>query len=205
MLMLKENCLFTSKPLVELYKTLCSLEAPYLWVESREGEELYYIDDIKTFDGVLSHYWNNSGWELPGSCDDIIELHLTRIINDKKCEIERKVVFDRTNQNVEITDDELMKKAGIRIPTKQELADAEYADGIPGHISSNEEKSSKLKAEVEAYEKEIMSLSLKNETYADILRELTYKIEMKIEVNDRKINYMKKCKNDSLLEINKLI
>jgi hypothetical protein len=203
--MFKENCLFTSKPLVELYKTLCSLDAPYLWVKSREGEELYYINDIKTFDGVLSDYWNNSGWELPGSCDDIIRLHLSRMINDKKCEIKRDVVFDRTNRNVESSADKLMKKAGIRLPTKQELAAAEYENGIPGHISSNEEKSSKLKAEVEAYEKEIMSLSLKNETYADILRELTYEIEGKIEVNERKINYLKKCMNDSLLKINKLI
>jgi hypothetical protein len=156
---------------------------------------------IQTFEGVLSDYWNNSGWELPGRCDDIINLHLVRISNDKKYEIQRKVVLNRTNRKVELTADELMKNAGIRIPTKQELYAVEYEDGIPGHITTNKEKVFKLKAEVEDYEKEIMSRKIQNEIYADMARELTYKIE----VNDRKINYKKKCIKDSLLEINKLI
>ncbi len=200
---LEDHCSFTSAPLVELYKRLCSLDPPYVWIKCGDrGEKLCYIDDIQTFEGVVSGYSNAGGWELPVSCDDIISLHLVRIRNDKKCETEQKIVLSRTtSENVEFTAEKLMQNAGIRIPTKQELCSAEYEHGIPGHITTNEEKVFKLKAEVEAYEKEIMSHRIQNEICAALIGELTCKIEG----NDRKINCKKKWVNDALLEINKLI
>lgn len=206
--LLKENRLkdlieeytFKEDAIVEVYKRICSLEAPYIWLKSRAGEKLYYIDDIQTFEGVLSQYWNNSGWELPGRCDDIIVLHLVRIKDEKRYEIEHKVVLGRTTWESKLTADQLMDISDIRIPTQEELAKEEFEDGIPGHITPNEEKVIKLRSELEAYEKEIISYKMKNEVYADMVRELNNKIEM----YESKINY-KKYKIDALIkEINLL-
>jgi hypothetical protein len=207
--MLKENtykkmvnqCPFTAEPLVEVYKRLCNLEAPYLWVKIRhEDEELYYISDIKASEGVLSGWTNSGGWEMPECCEDIINLQLLRIKQDKEYAIEQQIALSRTNRKTVITADELMKRSGIRIPTEQELALEEFDDGLPGHITTNEEKVVKLQKEVEECEKEIMTRIIQNEAYADIVGELS----LKVYSNENKIEYRKKRIKKLLSEINNL-
>lgn len=184
--MLKENkhklilnqCPFTSVPLSDAYKKICSLNAPYLWVKySNQNEELYYIDDIQTFVGVYSAWWNNSGWDLPGSCDDIIRLHLVRIQNDKKHFIKRDILFHWTNPKYETTADQLIESANLRIPTLEELLNVEFEDGIPGHMTTKEEKEAQIKEKIDSYEKELQSLRLQNELCSDMIKQLTLKIE----------------------------
>lgn len=206
--MLKENtykkmvnqCPFTAEPLVEVYKRLCNLEAPYLWVKSGYEEELYYISDIKTSEGVLSGWTNSGGWEMPERCEDVISLQLLRIKQDKEYAIEQQIALSRTNPKIVITADELMKRSGIRIPTDQELALEEFDDGLPGHIATNEEKVVKLQKEVEEYEKEIMTRIIQNEVYADVLGELS----LKVYSNENKIKCMEKRIKELLSEINNL-
>ena len=183
--MLKDNkhnsktnqCTFSSLPLVEVYHKLCLLDAPYLWVKcSSLPEELYYIEDIQTLAGVLSGWWNNSGWELPGRCDDIIRLCLVRIRNNKKYVIERDIKFHLTIPKDERTADELLNSADIRIPTPEELLCEPYEDGIPGHIITKEEIECIQKQKAKQAEKEFQTLRLQNEVYADIIKQLTYKM-----------------------------
>jgi hypothetical protein len=206
--MLKENtykkmvnqCPFTAEPLVEVYKRLCNLEAPYLWVKSRYDEELYYISDIKASEGELSGWTNIGGWEMPERCEDVIDLRLLRIKQDKEYAIEQQIALSRTNPKTVITADELMKRSGIRIPTDQELALEEFDDGLPGHITTDEEKVVKLQKEVEEYEKEIMTCIIQNEVYADVVGELS----LKVYSNENKIKYRKKRIKELLSEINNL-
>lgn len=180
------HCTFSSIPLVEVYQRLCSLDTPYLWIkDGRQIEELYYIDDIQTFAGVLSDWWNNSGWELPGRCDDIIRLRLVRIHNDKKYFIEHEIVFPLTSPKCEITADGLLINAGIRIPTPEELLNAVYEDGIPGHIATKEE----IELKIQNYKTQIQAYRRQNEFDVDILKQIAHM------ANRRKITIILKEKN----------
>jgi hypothetical protein len=76
----------------------------------------------------------------------------------------------------------------------------EFDDGLPGHITTDEEKVVKLQKEVEEYEKEIMTRIIQNEVYADVVGELS----LKIYSNENKIEYRKKRIKKLLSEINNL-
>lgn len=207
--MLKENtykgmtnqCPFKTEPLVEVYKILCNLEAPYLWIKCRyDEEELYYISDMVASAGVVSGWTNNGGWELPDRCEDIINLRLIRIKQDKEYVIEKQVAISSTTRKAVITADELMRRYDIRIPTEEELALEQFEDGIPGHITTTEEEITKLKAEVEEYEKEVMKSTIQKEIYAGLVSELS----LKISISERKIECGKKHINELLEKLSNL-
>lgn len=149
--MLRENklaarvndCTIKYKPFVNLYQELCKLDTPYIWVRQYDykwrgsrtyKDVLYYIDDIEIHEGEVMYSYDSSGWELPDSCKDELILKLQYTLNGEICDVSEHIKIDRFNRFNRFnykSIDELLDNYDLRVPTEQELLDAEFVDGIP--------------------------------------------------------------------------
>ena len=189
--MLKTNALKAKKdtykltygPLIELYQKLCDLEAPYLWYqEGRYKEALYYIEDIWTRRGAIGYYYDPRGMELPSGYEENICIKLKRIDADEFREIVCSIDYDLCAK-YERSIEQFLRKSKVRIPSELDLLHEQFEDGIPGHITTCEDKIKELSSEIAELSDEIRGLQLSSNVYEEQWK----KIDLKLRICERKI------------------
>lgn len=196
--MLKANVLKTKKdthklsygPLIELYQRLCEMDAPYLWYkEGRYPEALYYIEDIWTRRGGVGYYYDPIGMELPSGYEENICIKLKRIRFDEPHEVVCTIDYDLCTLR-EMSLEQFLIASRIRIPNEQELLQEQFEEGIPGHITTHEDKIKELSDEIVELSDEIRDLKLSSSVYEEQWKKLNLKLrinEHKIEVKQNRI------------------
>lgn len=118
-------------PLIELYKKLCEMEAPYLWYrDGRYHEALYYIEDIWTVVGPRGYFPDSTGIEMPDGWEESICVRLSQMRCGTKYECIRSIDYDALRK-IGKSIEQFLADSRIRIPDAQELSEADNVDGIP--------------------------------------------------------------------------
>lgn len=189
--MLKTNNLKAKKdtyqlsyvPLIELYQKLCDLEKPYIWYrDGRYKEALYYIEDIWTRCGASGYYYDPIGMELPSGFEERICMELKRIDRNELREIVCSIDYDLCAKR-ERSIEQFLSESRMRIPSELELLDEQFEEGIPGHITTCEDKIKELSSEIAELSDEIRDLQLSRDVYEEQWK----KLNLKLKIYERKI------------------
>ena len=118
--------------LQKIFQLLDGLDKPYIiltdnW-RNNQGE-LYRIQTIEPYRGEIEYGEFPEGY-IPYRQDEGIELLLTHMIKGS-VEEKRINLFVNTFNSYQYSVDEIMNRAGIRLPSQEELNGGQYVSGIP--------------------------------------------------------------------------
>ena len=123
---------FKYEGLQKIFQLLDGLDKPYIiltdnWRTSQG--ELYRIQTIEPYRGETEYGEFPEGY-IPYRQDEGIELLLTHMIKGS-VEEKRINLFVNTFNSYQYSVDEIMNRAGIRLPSQEELNEAQYVSGVP--------------------------------------------------------------------------
>ena len=202
------ECTFDCVSLKEVYKRLCNMEFPYIWLKTNlEEEQLYLVEDIETKAEVISYTWQIDDIEFCGPILDVIELKLKRNSANKTVNVYKKISCEKSPKVCEATAESILKDAGIRFLSANEIETVNFIGDIPGNkkvvdYEIRKRQIEKMEMDISRDEKEVAALEKKKELLEGDFKEIELDIrrcEMDIQRTKQRIAKTKKqLKRNSL-------